>query len=214
MGETDILTLTFRSETHLKYMDVILSKESIDLQESELLVTGFFQDERPLQGTAGWLDWRLNGRLSRFLLEKKLTGEWKEKTLIPSQRRVSPKWIVLFGLGNVKTYSYLTVREIVPSIHETIKHLNATHTGISLPCGEGYDVDCGKLAEVVLEGITDVLDQCPSDRSWTEALTLSFAEGEGRFSELLFGVQTAKSILGNRLPIRILIPSENRRGHG
>ncbi len=195
-------------------MDVILSKETIDLQESELLITGFFQDERPLQGTAGWLDWRLNGRLSRFLLEKKLTGEWKERTLIPSQRRVSPKWIVLFGLGKVKAYSYLTVRELVPSIHETIKHLKTTHIGISLPYGEEYDVDCGKLAEVILEGFIDLLDQCPSDRTWTEALTLSFAEGEKRFSEILFGVQTAKSILADRLPIRILTPSEHWRGHG
>ncbi len=195
-------------------MDVILSKERIDLQESELLITGFFQDERPLQGTAGWLDWRLNGRLSRFLLEKKLTGEWKERTLIPSQRRVSPKWIVLFGLGKAKTYSYLTVREIVPFIHETIKHLKATHIGISLPYGEGYGVDCGKMAEVILEGIIDLLDQCPPDRTWTEALTLFFAEGEERFSEILFGVQTAKSILADRLPIRILTPSETQRGHG
>ena len=80
-------------------MDVILSKERVDVQECDVLVTGFFKDERPLKGSSGWIDWRLNGMLSRFLMEKKLTGDWKETTLIPSQGRVMPRMILLLGLG-------------------------------------------------------------------------------------------------------------------
>jgi hypothetical protein len=62
-------------------MDVILSPERIDIQECDVLVTGFFSDERPLRGSTGWIDWRLNGILSRLLIEKRLTGGWKETTL-------------------------------------------------------------------------------------------------------------------------------------
>ena len=65
-------------------MDIILSTEAGDLQECDVLVTGFFQDERPLKGSSGWIDWRLNGMISHFLIEKRLTGDWKETTLIPS----------------------------------------------------------------------------------------------------------------------------------
>ena len=60
-------------------MDVILSKERVDVQECDVLVTGFFKDERPLKGSSGWIDWRFNGMLSQFLMEKKLTGDWKER---------------------------------------------------------------------------------------------------------------------------------------
>jgi hypothetical protein len=189
-------------------MDVIISKEAVDLQETDLLITGLFQDERPLRGSIGWIDWRLNGMLSRFLIENRLTGEWKEKTLIPSQGRVSPKVILIFGLGKVKEYSYLSVREVVPFVVETLKNMRASNLCFSLPYGDGYNVDCGKLTEVLLEGITDSLDQSPSDREWIENLTLFFGEGEKRFSEILLGVQTAKSILTDRVRIRILTHSE------
>ncbi|MCJ7705766.1 MAG: hypothetical protein MUO28_09560 [Desulfobacterales bacterium] len=189
-------------------MDVIISKESIDLQETDLLITGLFQDERPLRGSIGWIDWRLNGMLSRFLIENRLTGEWRERTLIPSQDRVSPKVILLFGLGKAKEYSYLSVREVVPFVVETLKNLRASNLCFSLPYGNEYNVDCGKLTEVLLEGLLDGLDQYPSDRKWIESLTLFFGEGEKQFSEILLGVQTAKSILTDRLQIRILTPSE------
>lgn len=189
-------------------MDIIISKDPVDLQESDLLVTGFFQDERPLRGTAGWIDWRLNGRVSFFLIENRLKGEWRERTLIPSEGRVSSRLILLLGLGSVREYSSLSVRDVVPFIVETLKNLKASHICFSLPYGEEYHVDCGKLIEVLLERIADYLDQHPQDREWMEHLTLSFGEGEERFSEILFGVQTAKSIVKEGLPIRILTPSE------
>lgn len=189
-------------------MDVIISKESIDLQESDLLVTALFKDERPLRGSTGWVDWRLNGVLSRFLIENRLTGESRERTLIPSQGRVSPKAILILGMGKIKEYSYLSVREVVPFVVETLKNMRASNLCFSLPYGDEYNVDCGKLTEVLLEGITDSLDQSPSDREWIENLTLFFGEGEKRFSEILLGVQTAKSILTDRLQIRILTHSE------
>ena len=190
-------------------MDVILSTEAIDLQECDVLVTGFFQDERPLRGSSGWMDWRLNGMLSRFLIEKRLTGDWKETTLIPSQRRVLPRMILLLGLGRVREYSYLRLRELSPYLLETLKKLNTSNVCLSLPYEESYNVDCGKLAEVLIEGIADCLDldQYSFNQEWIKSLRLFFAEGEERFPEILLGVQTAQSILEDRLKIRIFAPS-------
>ena len=192
-------------------MDVILSKERVDAQECDVLVTGFFKDERPLKGTSGWIDWRLNGMLSRFLMEKKLTGDWKETTLIPSQGRVMPRMILLLGLGEVKEYSYLHLRELPPHLLETLKKLGALNVCLSLPYQEGYNVDCGKLAEVLIEGIADCLDLSgyPFNGEWIKNLRLYFAEGEENFFEILLGVQTAKSILEERIQIRIFAPSED-----
>jgi hypothetical protein len=192
-------------------MDIILSKEEVDVQECDVLVTGFFMNERPPGGSTGLIDWRLNGILSRLLLEKKLTGEWKETTLIPSQGRVMSRMILLLGLGEVREYSYLRVRELSAHLLETLKKLDALDVCLSLPHEERYNVDCGKLAEVLIEGIADCLDLSgySFNGEWIKRLRLRFAEGEENFFEILLGLQTAKSILAERVQIRIFTPSED-----
>jgi hypothetical protein len=192
-------------------MDVILSKERVDVQECDVLVTGFFKDERPLKGSSGWIDWRLNGMLSRFLMEKKLTGDWEETTLIPSQGRIKPRMILFLGLGEVKEYSYPRLRELSPHLLETLKKLDASNVCLSLPYEGSTHVDCGKLAEILIEGIADCLDLSgyPFNEEWIKNLRLYFAEGEENFFEILLGVQTAKSILEERIQIRIFSPSED-----
>jgi hypothetical protein len=191
-------------------MDVILSKEKVDVQECDVLVTGIFKDEGPLKGSSGWIDWRFNGMLSRFLMDKKLSGDWNETTLIPSQGRLQPRMVLLLGLGEVKDYSYLRLRELSPHLLETLKQLDATHVCLSFPYQENTHVDCGKLAEVLIEGIADCLDLREShfNEEWIKNLRLIFAEGEENFFELLLGIQTAKSLLENRIQIRILAPTE------
>ena len=191
-------------------MDIILSPEKVDVQECDLLVSGFFQDERPLQGSSGWIDWRLNGMLSRILIENRLTGEWKETTLIPSQGRLTPRLILLIGLGKLKEYSYLRVRELPPYLLESLEKLRVPNICLSLPYDESYNVDCGKLTEILIEGIADCLDlgEYSFDEGWSNNLRFFFAEGEEKFPEILLGIKTAKSILQGRRKIRIFIPTE------
>lgn len=191
-------------------MEVILSTRRVDVQECEILVTGFFEDERPLRGSSGWVDWRLNGRISRCLIEKRLVGSWKETTLIPSQGRILPSFILWVGLGKVKEYSYPRLRELFPYLLGTLKKLNVSKICFSLPEDAEHQVEPGKLAEVLLEGIADMMDETDASESgvWGKGLQLLFADGEDRYSEILLGVQTAQSILEDRLSIQILFPSE------
>ncbi len=189
-------------------MDIILSKERVDVQECDVLVSGFFMDERPLKGSSGWIDWRLNGKLSRLLMEKKLTGDWKEATLIPTQGRIMPPLTLLLGLGEMKEYTYLRLRELPPHLLEILKKLDAINVCLSLPYEESYSVSCGKLAEVLIKGIADCLNLSgyPFNGEWIKRLRLHFAEGEEHFSEILSGVHTAKSILTKRIQVRISTP--------
>lgn len=191
-------------------MDVILFQERIDLQDCDILIVGFFEDERPLRGSSGWVDWRLNGKLSGFLIQNRLTGDWKEMTLIPSYGRVPPKMILTIGLGKVREYSYIRLRELFPYLVDTLRRLQTSNICFSLPYEENYNVDCGKLAEVIIEGMADSLEryQSPSEEGWIKDLRLYFAEGEKRFPEILLGVQTAQSILEGRFKIRIFSPSD------
>ena len=194
-------------------MDIILSTEAVDVQECEILVTGLFQDERPLKGSCGWIDWRLNGKLSHFLADKKFTGTWKETTLIPSEGRVTPTVILLVGLGRVRDYSYLRVREFCPYLLEILRKMRASSFNLSLPCGGNYQVDCGKVVEVFIEGMADCLQHgaSSSDVEWVKNIHVFLAEGKESFAEILIGVQTAKAIVEHRLPIRIFVPSNKDR---
>ena len=194
-------------------MDIILSIEDVDLQECELLVTGFFQDERPLKGTSGLIDWRLNGMLSHLLKERRMTGGWQETTLIPSYGRVIPPLILLLGLGKVEDYSTLRLRDLFPRLFETLKNLKSSKVCLSFPSHEKYNVDCGKSAEVLLEGMADCFNSGSSqDEDWATKLQLFFVVEEEKFPEILLGVQTAQSILKDRLKIRIFTASEKRSG--
>lgn len=195
-------------------MDIILSTEGIDLQECDVLVTGFFQDERPLKGSCGWIDWRLNGLLSHFLIEKRLTGRWKETTLIPSKGRVTPKMILLIGLGKVRDYSHLRLGDLSSHLLGTLRNLNALSVCLSLPYEGHYNVDCRKAAEVLMEGFANCLGMGKHSYSedWVRGLLFFFSVEEENISEILLGLQTAQSVLEGRFSIRIFAPSEKKLG--
>jgi hypothetical protein len=192
-------------------MDVFISTGQIDLQECDIVVLGLFEDVRPLKGSSGWLDWRLNGKLSRSLLRKRVTGIWKEMTLIPSQGRIRSPLILCVGFGRVRDYSYLRLREITPVLLEALRKLDVSNIGFSLPEDESFQVEAGKMAEVLLEGIADPLldPSCgPDQKKWVGGLTLIFDGGSDRHSQISLGVHTAKSILEDRLRIQIHEPFE------
>jgi hypothetical protein len=191
-------------------MDVILSNLRGDAQECEVLVSGFFEDERPLRGASGWLDWRLNGLLSCCLIENRLVGTWKETTLIPSQGRIVPSFILLVGLGKLREYSYPRLRDLCPFLLETLGRLRVSKVCFCLPEDERHQVEPAKLAEILMEGIADTAETLPfpGGREWVKGLQPVFAREEGDLSEILLGLQTAQSILRDRINIRILTVSE------
>ncbi len=70
-----------------------------DQNECETLVVTFFSDERPLRGAAGLADWRLCGRLSKYIKHRKITGMQYETLLLPPGRRLTFHRLLLIGLG-------------------------------------------------------------------------------------------------------------------
>ena len=192
-------------------MDIILSSDSIDVQECDLIVTGFFLDERPLRGASGWIDWRLNGRLSRFILAKRLSGEWKETTLVPSEGRLVAPLILLIGLGRVKEYGPFRLRELSAHLIMTLQGIQVPNICLAFPCEGTYSIDCGKTAEVLVEGIADCLDRVPrlTGEEWVKNLRLFFTQDAGRLEEALLGIQAAQSVLKDRLQIRVLGASDH-----
>jgi hypothetical protein len=74
-------------------------------------------------------------------------------------------------------------------------------------------VDCGKSAEVLLEGMADCFNSESSQvEEWAGKLQLFFTVEEKKFPEILLGVQTAQSILKDRLKMSIFTAFEKRSG--
>jgi hypothetical protein len=119
--------------------------------------------------------------------------------------------ILLLGLGEVKRYSYLRLRELSPYLLDTLRKLGWLNVCLSFPYGESYHVDYRKIVESLIEGIADEFNHQKNlfEEEWTRRLRLHFAEGEEVFSEILLGVQTAKSIFGDRIQIKISVLPES-----
>lgn len=58
-----------------------------------------FEDERPLRGLAGFVDWRLCGALSRILLGGRFSGARGDALLFPVVGRLTGERVFCFGAG-------------------------------------------------------------------------------------------------------------------
>lgn len=70
--------------------------------EASALAVFIPSDVRPLKGVAGFVDWRIDGALSRCLLRGFFHGLEKEVLLLPVQTRSWRRRFFLFGLGHSK----------------------------------------------------------------------------------------------------------------
>jgi hypothetical protein len=78
--------------------------KSLDLLHSEAILAPFFNDERPLRGVLGLIDWRLCGFVSRMILQGVVRGERGESVLVPLRPRMRMDKLFLVGLGAEKDF--------------------------------------------------------------------------------------------------------------
>jgi hypothetical protein len=80
-----------------------------------------FEDERPLQGLAGYIDWRSCGMLSRLIRSGWCTGRQGESLLMPTRFGLPVERLVIVGLGSSRgvtpASAATTVGEIVDVAH-------------------------------------------------------------------------------------------------
>jgi hypothetical protein len=103
-----------------------------DKSRDTLCVT-VFEDERPLRGVAGLVDWRLCGRLSRLLTSRKATGAAGESLMLPAGRRLPMNRIVWFGLGPAKGYNEERMRRDLAWIGDVFAKAAITECAMQLP---------------------------------------------------------------------------------
>ncbi|MFO0724677.1 MAG: M17 family peptidase N-terminal domain-containing protein [Myxococcota bacterium] len=71
----------------------------LDRLDVDALVLPFFEERAQPRHVAGYIDWRLSGRIARLLLSGKFSGKKGEVVLMGVFGRLKVQRIFLFGLG-------------------------------------------------------------------------------------------------------------------
>lgn len=70
-----------------------------DSLPGESVVVLYFADQKPLDGPAALLDWRLDGQLTRMLLDGEIHGRAGEHVLLQNNGKLKADWTLFVGGG-------------------------------------------------------------------------------------------------------------------
>ncbi len=127
------------------------SLRKLDLVGTEVLVAGITSDERPPQGVAGLVDWRLGGRVSRVLKSGFVHGELGEVLLVPGKPKLPFDKVLLFGMGPLAEYDEVTYRSVLEKVLRTLEGLRARTAVVELPGRHRELVSAERAADILLE---------------------------------------------------------------
>ena len=112
-----------------------------DRMPGEVVAGFFFEDQRPMDGAAALLDWRLNGLLSRLLLDGSATGRPGEYILVGNNGKLQTPWILFAGAGMLKNLAPFTYRGLVGSVIDDCRRVGFRQVSLCLtkPAGVASD---------------------------------------------------------------------------
>lgn len=91
------------------------------------------EDERPLQGLSGYVDWRLCGALSRLILGGVFSGARGEQLLLPSEGRVAFSRIFAVGLGPSEGADPAGLSEALAGAGEMLSKARVQSVALEIP---------------------------------------------------------------------------------
>lgn len=105
----------------------------LDELKSEALALAFFEDERPLRGALGLVDFRLCGQLSRLLVRGRARGAQGETVLVPTRPRLPFEKLFLFGAGPADALDAARFEEVVEHMLTTLDRARVRASVLGLP---------------------------------------------------------------------------------
>ncbi|HJL17253.1 MAG TPA: M17 family peptidase N-terminal domain-containing protein [Sandaracinaceae bacterium LLY-WYZ-13_1] len=110
----------------------------LDELKREALALTFFEDQRPLRGALGLVDWRLCGQISRLLLRGHVTGALEDTVLVPTRPRLPFEKLFLFGAGRLAELDEPRFESVVERMLDTLDRARVRASVVALP---GRSVD-------------------------------------------------------------------------
>ncbi|MDP2272849.1 MAG: M17 family peptidase N-terminal domain-containing protein [Archangium sp.] len=91
------------------------------------------EDERPLSGAAGFLDWRLCGALSKILGSGFFVGAPGDKLLVPTDARVPARKLFAVGLGRSNAVTALGLEHALTQAAAMLSKANVDSVALAFP---------------------------------------------------------------------------------
>jgi leucyl aminopeptidase len=114
--------------------------ESLDaLTGVDALCLFVAEDDRPLPGTAGYVDWRLCGALSRVLKQGFFTGVKDDWLLLPTDGRLPIPRIFAVGLGVRKELDAGALGRALANAAQVLGKAKVEAVALELPGGGRFD---------------------------------------------------------------------------
>jgi hypothetical protein len=127
----------------------------LDETTAELLACGVWEDERPMRGLAGLLDWRLAGRLSALARDGFLKGELGEVLCVPGRPRLPFDKVLVLGLGARSGFDDEAFRTAVRCLLRSLEGLHVRRAVVELPGRGDGAIQPDRAAELVLDAVGD-----------------------------------------------------------
>ncbi len=113
-------------------MKLTFTSQDIDKVSAELMLLMHFEGEVPFKDLLGKLDWRINGRLSRYVKKNQFRGQARELLLMPGENRFKAQEVLLLGLGVRENFQQDHVSQVLDFFFQTLQKKGATQACLSL----------------------------------------------------------------------------------
>jgi hypothetical protein len=140
------------TDNELKYQFAPARLKDLDALTGDLLVVSMFEEDRPPQGLAGLVDWRMDGLISRLRLKavspalpnphfhglvmRPFAARELEKLLFPPGRKLPFSAVLVLGLGARTRYDANRYRAAVKEIISSLSLMRTRSVTLELPAWE------------------------------------------------------------------------------
>lgn len=97
------------------------------------------EDDRPLPSSAGYVDWRLCGALSRVLKNGFFTGAKDDWLLLPSDGKLPVPRIFVVGLGSRQRLDAGALSEALAAAGRVLSRAKVDAVALEVPSGAGVE---------------------------------------------------------------------------
>ncbi len=136
----------------------------LDLITTEIIVVPIAEDERPPQATAGLLDYRLGGRISKMFDEQTISGAIGQIHLVPARPKLTFDRVLLLGEGQAFDMNPHIYARLIEQLLASLKHLGARRAVVELPGRRHGLISPEQAVEILLE--------LTADNPWFDTWTL------------------------------------------
>ena len=140
-------------------MKLQLSSEPADTLKHKCLALGVFADEKPPRGICGFIDWRLNGYISREIRQGNISGKLAEKIIIPAPPRLNAEILMICGMGTAAKFSTEQMQRFAHLTIESIDKLLIDDFSLELPGPNRVTLALADVAQAAAAGFFEYLSQ-------------------------------------------------------